>query len=188
MGLLARLTRINWRIVGAALAAIGVLHIVATLATPALTPVNAFDRLAKDLPLNRFEVLPSVGPGTQKLPFFSPDARYAICVFDSSRGAVSLSASLPGPGWVLAVYTPDGDNIVTSVAPPGPPKTVSLLFVPAEERPSGSNGTPQEPQEFTLRVKARRGLALLRAPDQGMAYRVRNLAELKRARCEYRRS
>jgi hypothetical protein len=38
-----------------------------------------------------------------------------------------------------------------------------------------------------LTVPARKGIAIIRAPEQGEAYRVRNLAELKRARCTYRR-
>ncbi len=39
----------------------------------------------------------------------------------------------------------------------------------------------------TLTIPANSGLAVLRAPDQGDSYRGRALAELKRARCKYRK-
>ncbi|MFA5950570.1 MAG: hypothetical protein WC807_09840 [Hyphomicrobium sp.] len=183
MALITRLTRINWRIVGAAVAAMGVLHIITTLTIPALTPRNGYDLISKDLPLNQMHVLPPVTPGTQRLPFLAADARYALCRFDSTDGAVSVSAILPGPGWVLALYTPEGDNFFTTVARPGASQTVSLLLMPTDERTPETSG----PQEVILRVTARRGLAMVRSPEQGLAYRVRNISELKQARCGFRK-
>jgi uncharacterized membrane protein len=190
MNILRRLRNVNWRLVAAALFAIGILHIVATLAAPEFAATTAYDQLVEDLPLNTMHVLPPVSPATQRLPFMSPDARYAICRFDSTDGAVSLTASLPGPGWVLALYSPEGDNFFASVAQPGRRTDISLLLVPSEDRigaaPEARKAAAQE--ESVLAIAAQAGVALLRAPDQGQAYATRNLAELGRSRCAFRKS
>jgi uncharacterized membrane protein len=188
MPLLTKLPRINWRLVAAALCAVGILHIVATLAAaaPELAPSRAYERLVRDLPLNTMQILPPVSAATQRLPFMSPDARYALCRFESGDGAVALSASLPGPGWVLALYSKEGDNFFASVAAPGQRSDVSLLLVPTE---SGAAPEPRQgaQESATLTVAAPSGLAVVRAPEQGLAFRARNLAELKRARCAFRK-
>jgi hypothetical protein len=192
---LAAVKRINWRLVAAAFFAVAILHIVATLSTPSLTLSTGYERLAAGLPLNTIRVLPPVTAEEQPLPFMGTDARYAVCRFDTANGAVALSATLPGPGWILALYSPDGDNFFSSVAQPGRRRDVSLLLVPYDERFHGEQGdatpaliTPANSQNPTLTVPARKGIAIIRAPEQGEAYRVRNLAELKRASCAFRRT
>jgi uncharacterized membrane protein len=191
MDVLLKLRETNWRLVAAALVAIGILHIVATLAAPELTVSRAVERLGRDLPLNAMQILPPLTPATQRLPFMSPDARYAVCRFDTSEGAVALLASLPGPGWVLALYSAEGDNFFASVARPERRSDISLLLVPSDERDGGLVADPRrtakQEQGDVLTIAAQSGLALIRAPDQGEAYRERNLAELKRARCAVRK-
>jgi uncharacterized membrane protein len=184
------LQKINWRVIAAALFAVGILHILATLAAPELAASRAYDRLAGKLPLNTMQLLPPITPSTQPLPFLSPDARYALCRFDTGNGAVSVTASLPGPGWILALYSTQGDNFFASVAQPGRRTEVSLLLVPVEERfnllaPKSLDAGNEK--DATLTVAAQTGLAVLRAPDQGQAYGARNLAELGRARCAFRK-
>lgn len=189
MWLLARLKRANWRLIAAAFFAVCILHIVATLAAPELATSSAYDRLAQDLPLNKMQVVPPVAPKTQLLPFLSPDARYALCRFDTLDGSVALTANLPGPGWTLALYSTEGENFYVSVAQPGRRTEISLLLVPSDERVTGlaAHAPADAPQQdATLTVAAQKGLAVLRAPDQGLAYRARNLAQLKRARCAFR--
>jgi uncharacterized membrane protein len=194
MKYLSAAKRINWRLVAAAFFAVGILHIIATLSTPSLTPSTGYERLATDLPVNTMQVLPPVTAEAQPLPFMGTDARYAVCRFDTADGAVALNATLPGPGWILALYSPEGDNFFSSVAQPGRRRDVSLLLVPFDERFRGEAGETApasapaiKDQDPTLTVPARKGIAIIRAPEQGEAYRVRNLAELKRARCTYRR-
>ena len=191
MWALAKLRSTNWQLVGLAFFAVGILHIVATLVAPSLVISPAYDQLAQDLPLNRMQVLPPVTPSTQPLPFLAPDARYALCRFDTTDGAVTITARLPGPGWMLALYTAEGENFFSSVARPGPAIDVSLMLVPSEDRFLGL--TPEARSNFeatdkTLTVGAQKGLAILRAPNQGAAYEARNLAELSRARCAFRKT
>lgn len=188
--LVARITSINIPLAAAALFAAAILHILATLATPHLIPTSGYGRLAGDLPENTMQILPVVAPDAQPLPFMSPDARYAICRFDTRNGVVSLSAVLPEPGWVLALFSPAGDNFFTSVASPERRPDVSILLVPGDDTwRSGVQGVGAAvTQENTLTIPANEGIALIRAPDRGEAYRPRAMAELKRATCRYRRT
>jgi uncharacterized membrane protein len=185
----ARVTTINLSLAAAALFAAAILHILVTLATPALTPSSGYKRLAHDLPLNVMTVLPDITPATQVLPYMAPDARYAVCRFDTADGSVSLTGVLPEPGWMVALYSPSGDNFFTSAAAPGRRTDVSLLIVPGDDtwRAAGEVAPAAVlTGESTLTIPANRGLAVFRAPERGEAYRPRQMAELKRARCQYR--
>lgn len=170
----------------AAICAIGVLHILATLVTPQLVPAQAFGRLVAGAPLHAMTILPPVAPSAQKLPFMSADALYAICPFDTKKNPVAVTATLPSPGWALALYSPEGENFYVAVAQPGRQTSLSLLLVAADDRFTGL--TPQarglSPRDSAqLHVPATRGVIVLRAPDQGQAYRRQTLATLQSAQC-----
>ncbi len=174
------------RMLAAAVCAIGVLHILATLSTPVLAPAQAYGRLTAGAPLHAMTILPPVTPSSQKLPFMSADAVYAICPFDTHNGAVAVTATLPAPGWALALYSPEGENFYVAVAPPGRPTTVSLLLMATDDRFTGltPQARGQSPRDAAqLKVPADQGIVLVRAPDQGQAYRQQNLATLMLARC-----
>jgi uncharacterized membrane protein len=184
----ARITSINIPLTAAAVFAAAILHILATLATPHLAPASGFGRLAGDLPENAMTILPPVTPDAQPLPFMSPDARYAICRFDTRDGAVNVSALLPDPGWTLALFSPEGDNFFTSVASPERRPEVSLLLVPGEDAwRSGTVGRATTEGDM-LTIPVNEGLVLIRAPDRGEAYNTRALAGLKRASCRYQKA
>lgn len=186
----ARVSSFNIPLAAAALFASGILHIIATFATPVLAPGSAYGSLAGDLPENQMQMLPEITPETQPLPFLSSDASYALCRFDAADGAVILSAVLPDPGWVLALYSPAGDNFFTWVSGPGRRPDVSLRIIPGED--AWAVGAPETTAaaapSSALTVRANQGLAIIRAPDRGDAYRARAKAELKRATCRYQRS
>lgn len=183
---LNRLPRIRFRVVAAGAFAVLILHILATLAAPRLAPAPAYSRLAPLLPVNTMLVLPPISPGAQPLPFMGPDARYAMCKFDTTKNPVTLTASLPGAGWSLSLFSDKGDNFYTAVAQPGRRTEVQLVLAPTDER---FTGLTQEAagravaQDRSLALAAKRGIAILRAPDQGLAYRAINEAELKRSVC-----
>lgn len=179
------------RNVAAAICAAGILHIVLMLVGPELTQSPAYRTLAETLPLNKFQVLPAITPQSQKVPFMGPDAQYAACRFDTKDGSVAVKAVLPGPGWVISIFSPAGDNIYSAVARPGQTLEIGLKIIPSDDRFTGlpaeaSGGVPRV--ESTLAVAAQKGVVLIRAPDQGSPYRARNLAELQRASCAYRTS
>lgn len=183
-----RITSINVPLAAAAVFASGILHILATLATPMLTPTSAYGRMAGELPQNSMQLLPDIMPDSQPLPFMSSDARYAMCRFDSTDGAVDITAVLPDPGWVLALYSPSGDNFFTSVAGPGRRPEIALQIVPGQDAWRAGVQPDASADGSALTLHANEGLAVIRAPDRGEAYSTRAIAQLKRAKCQYRRT
>lgn len=180
----ARIGAINVPLTAAALFAAAILHILATLATPHLIPASGYERFAASLPENTMQILPVVAPDAQPLPFFSPDARYAACRFDTRHGPISLSAVLPEPGWMVALFSPAGDNFFSSLASPNARPEVSILLVPsadAQRQPAGDSMAVTAAS--TLTIPAHEGIALIRAPDRGEAYEQRAIATLGRASC-----
>ncbi len=187
--ILAKIPRVQFRVIALALFAVLILHILATLAAPRLAPSTAYSRLADLLPVNSMQILPPIAPGAQPLPFMGPDSRYAMCRFDSTKGPVQISAILPGAGWSLSLFTDKGDSLYTSVAQPGRRTEISLVLVTSDEKfagltPEASGQSVKEDRSLSL--PAKRGIAILRAPDQGLAYKALNEAELKRSLCGVR--
>ncbi len=187
MTLRDRLGQANWQLILAAPVAAGILHICATLAAPYLTADSAYSRLAPALPVNRMQVLAEITPGSEPLPFLSPDARYALCRFDTSAGPVTVTATLPpDPGWMLAVMSPQGDNIYVTASTPGRITPITLALVPSEEHFLGV--TPEargiaRGAEPPVALAAQRGIVVVRAPDRGFSYRRDTNASLSTARC-----
>lgn len=168
----------------------GILHICITFAMPAFTGSNAFKKFAGTLPSNRLDVLPPIGPSNQPLPFMAPDSRYAVCRYDTTGGSVAVNVALPDAGWMLALYSLEGDNFYYVVGQSGRRISLSLLLVPPSEQ---LVGTPAEalatgPAGAPVTVATRQGLLFVRAPERGLAYRQEIEAELKKARCTLRRS
>ena len=184
---LSRIVRIDLRLVLAAVFAISILHVVTILTAPSLAQSSAWDRLAPAVKPNTMIVFAPVTPEAQPLPYLSADARIAICLFDTRSGQIKLTAALPSPGWSLTLYDRDGAAIYTASGRPDRATPVSLLLVPDDTRFTGLTPEAQglrSPRQNQLRVQARRGLAVLRAPDAGYAYRARTEALLKQASCQ----
>lgn len=187
MNRLAKLLRlVKWRLVVAALIAVGILHILATLATPSLTGASAFARLKPALPANKMVVLPPLQPDRQPLPFLSADVRYAFCRYDTSRGPVAVKASLPDTGWSLSLYSPEGDNFYVATGTQGQTTDLSIVLVTSDERFMGL--TPEArglaaDKQASVQTLTRQGLVVVRAPDRGRAYRNQIETVLKSASC-----
>ena len=181
---------INWQLLLAVPVAAAILHICATLAAPYLTAASAYSRLAPGLAVNRMQMLNVSAPGAEPLPFMSPDARYAMCRFDTSSGPVSVSSTLPpDSGWTLTVMNPQGDNIYATASVPQRPTPISIILVPSEEAFLGvtpeARGIARDVQPPTV-VSATRGIVVVRGPDKGFAYQRHVEAVLKDARCTAR--
>ncbi len=163
-----------------------IVHILATFAAPALSSRSPYEVLRRTAPAHAFTLLPPVTSKAQPLPFLGPDFRYAVCPFDTSRGAVAVTAKLAGQGWSISLYTPEGDNIYTAMGQDGPHADIALKLVPTGDRFLGltpeAEGRVSEIQT-ALTMPARRGLAVLRAPDRGLAFANQTEATLLRATC-----
>jgi len=180
----------NWQLILAAPVAAGILHICATFAAPYLTAASAYSRLAPGLPVNRMQLLPVAAAGAEPLPFASPDARYAMCRFNTSAGPVDVSATLPPDlGWTLTVVTPEGDNIYATASVPSRPTPVSLVLVPSDDAFLGvtmeARGIANSATPPTA-VAATRGIIVVRGPDKGFAYQHHVETVLRDAKCTAR--
>ncbi|CAN1725112.1 DUF1254 domain-containing protein [Hyphomicrobium sp. 1Nfss2.1] len=181
---------VNWQLLLAVPVAAGILHICATLAAPHLTAASAYSRLAPALPTNRMQVLNVTSPGAEPLPFLSPDARYAMCLFDTSAGPVSVASTLPPDiGWTLTVMTPQGDNIYGAASVAARPTPISLVLVPSEEAFLGvtpeARGIARDAQQPAI-LAATKGIIVVRGPDKGFSYQRHVEAVLKDAHCTAR--
>lgn len=182
---LPSLPRVNWRVAAMAIIALSILHILTTLATPAVTTTTAYARL-HHLPVNTMKVLPPMTPEAQPLPFLGPDARYAVCRFDAGRAPVALKVSLLGKGWTLALYSTTGDNFYVAAGSEGKRTDMSLLLVTSDERFTGLSPEAQgqiSERQTSVPVATEQGLAVLRAPDKGVAYQSRDEGYLRYASC-----
>ena len=187
IGAVAQGAKSRMRVILLAVLTAGIIHILATLAAPRLSGSTPYARLAPSTPvMHKFEVLPPVTPQTQPLPFMAPDVRYAMCRYDTAKGPVTVSAKLPGRGWTLSLYTPEGDNFYTAAGQEGQMHDIALQLTPIADRFLGltpeARGKVSEATS-TLSIAAGRGLAVLRGPDRGIAYRGDTESILKSATC-----
>ncbi len=186
MKFLARLKALNWRLVGAALISVGILHICATLAMPSLATAPAYARLAAILPANAARVFPPLSPATRLLPFLTPDFRYAMCRVDAASGPVVVKVNLPDRGWSVSLYGTDGGSLYAASGQLGRAIEISLQIVSSDDRFTGP--TPEalgktRSDDAAVTVGAREGIVMVRAPERGAAYQARTDSELSRFSC-----
>ena len=70
-------------------------HIVTTLWLAAPRSGGGLRSFYSDLPRNAAQILPMLGPQTQKLPFMMPETLYAVCAFDIVDNPLRIHAELP---------------------------------------------------------------------------------------------
>ncbi|MEO1544796.1 MAG: hypothetical protein AAFR75_12365 [Pseudomonadota bacterium] len=162
------------------------MHIATTLAVSNVVNSTAINRLKSDLPANQMAYLPAITPEQQPLPFMGADTLYAMCVFDSSKSPVQLTAYLPGAGWSLAVHSRSGVSLYTAAGQEELPITLNLKLIPSTSQFSGL--TPEALGLTSRQVKqqiveSRSGIAIIRAPDRGNAYRRKTEIDIEKSNC-----
>lgn len=172
----------QWRLLSAALVAAAIIHIWTTLSAmdQAITP--GYTTLVKDLPVNQITYLPPITPDAQPLPFLMPDALYAVCRYDASKGALRVTSTLPEAGWSLSLHAPNGDNFYFVAGTDARETKLDLVLQPigaaylSATAPHGSSGAAKPKVLLPDPV----GVAILRAPIKGLSYR-RQADELRSA-------
>lgn len=163
----------------------GIIHITSTLAIPYMGAASAFDRVSTGLKLNTMQVLAPVTPGNELLPYNDPAHLLAVCPFDLDDGLLTVTATLPDPGWSLAIYSAHGDNFYAVAAAGLRQPDVTLVLEPSRATLLNLFGIGTAPNFDASRIQApeSRGLIVVRAPRQGQAFDARTAAVLARARC-----
>jgi uncharacterized membrane protein len=147
----------------------GLIHIAAVLTLPALAPKNAWARLVPLGPPNTMLQLPLPSPGHEIMPMMAPDVRYAVCRFDLGSGPVRVRAAVPNDLWLIALYTPEGDNFYTVVGADMKRAQIDLIIAKADQ-PVAEAGVdaPEEADEVVVvQSPVTQGIAMIRAPLSG---------------------
>ncbi|MFO7478580.1 MAG: DUF1254 domain-containing protein [Methyloceanibacter sp.] len=147
----------------------GLIHVVAVLMLPSLAPRNAQARLAALGPANTMIELPAASPGRQAMPMMAPDVRYAFCRFDLADGPVRLRAAVPDELWLVALYTPEGENFYSVVGADMKRPEIDLIIVAADQtvEEAGVDAPEWSDEIIVVNAPANEGIALIRAPLAG---------------------
>ncbi|MGL4397674.1 MAG: DUF1254 domain-containing protein [Hyphomicrobium sp.] len=176
----------GWRLFVAVPLVAAITHIVVTILGMNALSGSAHARLVAGLAPNKMQILMPIGPKHQPLPFLAPDARYAICAFDTATGPIDVNAELSELGWTIGIFRTDGSSAYFAAATPGRVTRIALTIVPDDDRFLGLTAEAQGRVDASappLKVAARNGLVVVRAPDKGAAYRAESEAGLARASC-----
>ena len=163
----------------------GLIHIVAVLTLPMLAPKNAQARLAALGPANTMIELPAAAPGRQVMPMMAPDVRYAFCRFDLANGPVRLRAAVADDLWLIALYTPEGDNFYSVVGADMKRAAIDLVIAAADQTVEEAGVDAPETSDDVVVVNSpvTEGIALIRAPLAGPSRASRAEQALKTTFC-----
>ncbi len=166
--------------------AAGIVHIIATFATPELLRPHAYDRITEHLPANTLVVLGQPEPQSQLVPYQEPDMHFAVCHYDVSSGPVSARVVLPGSGWTLALYSPAGDNFYIMPGRDQRITTINAVLITSGDDTAlpPIRRLPRRAAPTYIEVPAPRGLMVIRGPDKGESYRQEVESILARASCQ----
>jgi uncharacterized membrane protein len=163
----------------------GLIHIAAVLALPALAPKNAWARLVPLGAPNAMILLPAASPGNQVMPMMGPDIRYAMCRFDLKQGPVRIRAGVPNDLWLIALYTPDGDNFYTVQGADMRRAQIDLIVAKEDQEVAEAGVDAPEEAEDVVVVKSPvdEGIAMIRAPLSGGSRAASVEAALQASHC-----
>lgn len=176
--------RIGLQTIVAALLAGAILHIATTFTLARIGASTPVYRISANLSRNQMQMLPTITPRTQIVPYQAPDSLTAACPFDTSGGPIIVRAVLPGPGWSLSVHSEVADNVYTVLGIDGRRTEIGIMLVPAGDGfiplPRDAVGTQTMQQ---VAVPGKNGLVLVNAPVTSEAWRQIVESDLKRAAC-----
>jgi uncharacterized membrane protein len=163
----------------------GLIHIIAVLTLPMLAPKNAHARLAALGPANTMIELPAPAPGRQVMPMMAPDVRYAFCRFDLANGPVRLKAAVPDDLWLIALYTPEGDNFYSVAGADMKRAEIDLVITGADQTVEEASADAPESSDEVVVVNSpvTEGVALIRAPLVGRSRSAHAEQALKTTSC-----
>jgi uncharacterized membrane protein len=163
----------------------GLIHIAAVVALPGLAPKNAWARIIPLGPTNTMIELPLLSPGHEFMPMMAPDVRYAVCHFDLSQGPVRLKGAVPNDLWMIAFYSPEGDNFYTVPGADVRNAQLDLVIATGDQTvaEAGVDAPEGADELFVVKSPAEEGVAIVRAPLSGPSRSEDAEAALKAVVC-----
>jgi uncharacterized membrane protein len=162
-------------------------HAAFVLYVPAYVFSSRIARMAADHGDNRFFILPPEAQA-QLFPGLPRHGVTGICLFDVSRGDVTLSANLPDGFWITTIYTDKGEPIysvnnrqsgsnVFAVSLSLAPDFIDMVIQATDkERPEIDSG-------WTVLSPEPRGLAVVWHPLTDAAQRAITAASMEQTQC-----
>jgi uncharacterized membrane protein len=163
----------------------GLIHIAAVLALPGLAPKNAWARLVPVGSTNTLIQFPALKPGNEVMPMMAPDVRYAFCRFDLAQGPVRLKGTVPNDLWMIAFYTPEGDNFYTVPGADMRSAQLDLVIATGEQTvaEAGVDAPEGADELFVIKSPVQEGIAIIRAPLSGPSRAARAEDALNATTC-----
>jgi uncharacterized membrane protein len=163
-----------------------ILHLCTTFMLARIGATAPYTRVARLLPVNEMKILPPTTAKSQVLPFESGDVLIAACAFDATTAPVLIRSVLPSPGWSLALYSPTGENFYTIAGQESRRIDVQLMLVPSGDEfvPLALEIGAAQSRVLQVALPSRTGLALLRAPLPGQAWRGEIESDLRLSSCQ----
>ena len=85
----------------------------------------------------------------------APDVRYAFCRFDLSNGPVRLRAAVADDLWLIALYTPKGDNFYAVAGADMKRAQIDLIIAAADQTVEEAGVDAPESSDEVLVVNRR---------------------------------
>jgi uncharacterized membrane protein len=174
--------KLPWILAG--LITAGIIHILVVFAIPGFAARDAWGRLSATLKPNTLAI---AGEGdAPRLPFASPEAVTAYCIFDITKANAVVQTTLPDPAWSLALSTRSGDNFYLMTGADAKRPAVRLLIIP-QDRLSGETSTEKTEEggdQSIIVSPTPTGIVAIRAPLRGESFRAQTMQELRKARCD----
>ena len=143
------MARLPWVLAG--LIAAGLIHILVVFAIPVLAGRDAWARLSAAMKPNTLAI--ADGKTVPRLPFTSPDAATAYCLFDLSKGNLVVKSPMPEAAWSLTLSTRSGENFYLVTGADAKRPQARLLIIPHDRLPEeASTEKTEEGGEQTIIV------------------------------------
>jgi uncharacterized membrane protein len=129
--------------------------------------------------------LPPAAPGHLAMPMMAPDMRYAFCRFDLSNGPVRLNATAGDELWLMALYTPDGENFYSVGGTDMKRRKIDLVISTEDQTVEEASADAPESSDNVIVVNSqvKEGIALIRAPLAGPSRADRAERALEASSC-----
>ncbi len=175
----------SWYAVLAVLILAGAIHVVAVLSLPHLAQKTGWTRLSALSKPNRIVILPTASPSNQAIPLMAPDVRYAFCRYDLDAGPVRLESQILDELWLIAFYTPHGDNFYTISGGDIQRDKIEIIISSQADQIFDTGDDPDEEKEnvVIVNVPEKHGVVLIRAPLPSASYAARTEDALRQATC-----
>lgn len=162
----------------------GVVHIVSIFAMPHLAQNDAYSRLSKLGGINQIIPVPDPTPFAAVLPRMDPAFASTACVYDLSRGALSISVPTTPDLTSVAFYTRRGRVFYSLNDRAAGFRTIDLQLMTASQRallPRDEEVTAAD--RLIIESPSVEGIVYMRAFVREEGARGTIQALLKRARC-----